>query len=139
MIQLDNATPIKLNREKSVTFGTLGTLALWLFTRPSPEMGELCFSVASMRKAILYIRQSTAYQLHLNKLSVENQNTQREAESLRRSFSFLLSLREGEQRSVAVPPHSPLLRQVVPSRFRFRRGLRHDGEQRQNTGDRNGM
>ena len=49
MVQLDNATPIILNREKSVTFGTLGTLALWLFTKPSPEMGELCFSVASMR------------------------------------------------------------------------------------------
>jgi hypothetical protein len=28
MVQLDNATPIILNREKSVTFGTLGTLAL---------------------------------------------------------------------------------------------------------------
>ena len=49
VIQLDNATPIISNREKSVTFGTLGTLALWLFTKPSPEMGELCFSVASMR------------------------------------------------------------------------------------------
>ena len=49
VIQLDNATPTILNREKSVTFGTLGTLALWLFTKPSPEMGELCFSVASMR------------------------------------------------------------------------------------------
>lgn len=49
LIQLDNATPIILNREKSVTSGTLGTLALWLFTKPSPEMGELCFSVASMR------------------------------------------------------------------------------------------
>ena len=49
VIQLDNATPIILNREKSVTFGTLGTLALWLFMKPSPEMGELCFSVASMR------------------------------------------------------------------------------------------
>ena len=49
MVQLDNATPIILNREKSVTFGTLGTLALWLFTKPSSEMGELCFSVASMR------------------------------------------------------------------------------------------
>ena len=49
MIQHDNATPIILYREKSVTFGTLGTLALWLFTKPSPEMGELCSSVASMR------------------------------------------------------------------------------------------
>ena len=49
VIQRDNATPIILNREKSVTFGILGTLALWLFTKPSPEMGELCFSVASMR------------------------------------------------------------------------------------------
>ena len=49
MVQLDNATPIILNREKSVTFGTPGTLALWLFTKPSSEMGELCFSVASMR------------------------------------------------------------------------------------------
>src|SRR5260370_40742871 len=49
VIQLDNATPIILNREKSVTFGTLGTLALWLFTKPSPEIGELCFSVASLR------------------------------------------------------------------------------------------
>jgi len=49
MVQLDNATPIILNREKAVTFGTLGTLAPWLFTKPSPEMGELCSSVASMR------------------------------------------------------------------------------------------
>jgi hypothetical protein len=49
VVQLDNATPIILNREKSVTFGTLGTLALWLFTKPSSEMGELFFSVASMR------------------------------------------------------------------------------------------
>src|SRR6266699_1235750 len=49
VIQHDNATPIILYREKSVTFGTLGTLALWLFAEPSPEMGELCSSVASMR------------------------------------------------------------------------------------------
>jgi hypothetical protein len=44
VIQLDNATPIILNREKSVTFGTLCTLALWLFTKPSPEMAS-CVSV----------------------------------------------------------------------------------------------
>ena len=58
VIQLDNATPIILNREKSVAFGTLGTLAPWLFTKPSPEMGELCFSVASMRSQELGSRRS---------------------------------------------------------------------------------
>ena len=49
MVQLDNATPIILNREKSITLGTLGTLARWRFTKLSPGMGELCAGAAPMR------------------------------------------------------------------------------------------
>src|SRR5215471_175582 len=49
MVQVDNTTPIILNRERSVTFGTLGTLALWWFTKLSPGMGELCADAVSMR------------------------------------------------------------------------------------------
>jgi hypothetical protein len=48
MVQVDNATPIILNREKSVTLGILGTLALWRFTKLSPGMGELYAEAASM-------------------------------------------------------------------------------------------
>ena len=47
--QVDNATPIILNLEKSVTLGILGTLALWRSTKLSPGMGEPCSGAASMR------------------------------------------------------------------------------------------
>jgi hypothetical protein len=33
IVRVDNATPIILNCEKSVTLGTLGTLALWRSTK----------------------------------------------------------------------------------------------------------
>jgi hypothetical protein len=49
VVRVDNATPIILNREKSITLGTLGTLALWRFTKLTPGTGELCVGVASMR------------------------------------------------------------------------------------------
>jgi hypothetical protein len=47
VIRVDNATPIILNCEKSVTLGILGTLALWRFTKLSPGTGEQCVGVAS--------------------------------------------------------------------------------------------
>jgi len=46
IVRVDNATPIILNREKSIT---LGTLARWRFTKLSPGMGELCAGAAPMR------------------------------------------------------------------------------------------
>src|SRR2546430_9205932 len=49
VVRVDNATPIILNCEKSVTLGTLGTLAPWRSTKLSPGMGELCVGAASMR------------------------------------------------------------------------------------------
>src|SRR5215471_6019376 len=49
VLQVDNATHIILNREKSITLGILGTLALWRSTKLSPGMGELCADAASMR------------------------------------------------------------------------------------------
>jgi hypothetical protein len=48
-IRVDNATPIVMNREKSVTLGILGTLALWRSTKLSLGMGELCADAALMR------------------------------------------------------------------------------------------
>src|SRR6266576_196007 len=44
-----NNPNIILNREKSITLGTLGTLALWRSTKLSPGMGELCADAAPMR------------------------------------------------------------------------------------------
>src|SRR5207245_9088585 len=44
-----NTHNIILNREKSITLGTLGTLALWRSTKLSPGMGELCADAAPMR------------------------------------------------------------------------------------------
>jgi hypothetical protein len=55
-----------------------------------------------------------------------------------RHFRFSFHFEKGSSVRAQLP-HSSLLRQVVLFRFRFRRGLRHDGEQRQNTGDRYGM
>src|SRR2546423_2892589 len=49
MVRVDNATPIILNREKSITLGILGTLVLWRSTKLSPGMGELYADAASMR------------------------------------------------------------------------------------------
>ena len=49
VVQVNNATPIILNREKSITLGILGTLELWRSTKLSPGMGELCADAASMR------------------------------------------------------------------------------------------
>jgi hypothetical protein len=46
MVRVDNATPIILKREKSITLGTLGTLALWRSTKLSRGMGELCAGAA---------------------------------------------------------------------------------------------
>src|SRR5215471_13188732 len=39
MVQVDNQTPIVMNREKSVTLGILGTLARWRSTKLLPGMG----------------------------------------------------------------------------------------------------
>ena len=49
IVRVDNPTPIILNREKSITLGTLGTLALWRSTKLSRGMGELCAGAAPMR------------------------------------------------------------------------------------------
>src|SRR6266566_6724758 len=49
VVRVDNATPIILNREKSITLGILGTLVLWRSTKLSPGMGELYADAASMR------------------------------------------------------------------------------------------
>jgi hypothetical protein len=49
VVRVDNATPIILNGEKSVTLGILGTPALWRSTKLSPGMGELSAGAASMR------------------------------------------------------------------------------------------
>ena len=49
VVRVDNATPIILNREKSITLGILGTLSPWRSTKLSPGMGELCADAASMR------------------------------------------------------------------------------------------
>jgi hypothetical protein len=48
LVQVDNATPIVTNREKSVTLGILGTVVLWWSMKLSPGMGELCSGAASM-------------------------------------------------------------------------------------------
>src|SRR5664279_5216378 len=53
VIQVDNATPIVLNREKSFTLGILGTTALWRSTNPSPGMGVPCSAAASKRTSKL--------------------------------------------------------------------------------------
>jgi len=53
VVQVDNATPIVLNREKSVTPGILGTTALWRSTNPSPGMGAPCSAAASKRTSKL--------------------------------------------------------------------------------------
>ena len=49
VVRVDNATPILLNREKSITLGILGTLSPWRSTKLSLGMGELCADAASMR------------------------------------------------------------------------------------------
>ena len=49
VVQVDNATSIVLNREKSVTPGILGTTALWRSINPSPGMGAPCSAAASKR------------------------------------------------------------------------------------------
>jgi hypothetical protein len=49
VMRVDNATPIILNREKSITLGILGTLTPWRSTKLSPGMGELCADATSMR------------------------------------------------------------------------------------------
>ena len=49
VVQVDNATLIVMNCEKSVTLGILGTLALWWSTKLSPGIDELCSGAASMR------------------------------------------------------------------------------------------
>jgi len=50
MVQLNNATPIISNREKSVTPGILGAAVLWQFIKRSPRIvGGLCLIAGSKK------------------------------------------------------------------------------------------
>jgi hypothetical protein len=49
MVQLNNATPIISNREKSVIPGILGAAVLWQFIKRSPRMAGLCLGAGSTK------------------------------------------------------------------------------------------
>jgi hypothetical protein len=49
VVQLNNATPIISNREKSVIPGILGAAVLWQFIKRSPRMAGLCLGAGSTK------------------------------------------------------------------------------------------